>query len=236
MRQAEGAGRSPETGKRSGAKNPKPVKSAQVKNRPEKPKDEKRQREETTEELEAKFAEIINSVDAGARKPAKRGGTRRAEVRTVAFLEPDEAPAVKNRTKAAGATKKSAQGEKPVKRTKARKPNEKITPAAIFRKMLNFGKIYQIENEQDFQEAARIYAEEAGLIDQMRDRLAEDGLTVLKTYKTGDVEVAHPLLSELPRHVESANKCLSTIGSMISERGARVEKAKRDLDKFRMNA
>ena len=236
MRKAEGSGRSPETGKRSGAKNPKPVKSAQVKNRPEQPEAEKRQREETTEELEAKFAEIINSVDAGARKPAKRGGTRRVEARTVAFLEPDEAPAVKNRTKAAGATKKSAQGEKPVKRTKARKPNEKITPAAIFRKMLNFGKIYQIENEQDFQEAARIYAEEAGLIDQMRDRLAEDGLTVLKTYKTGDVEVAHPLLSELPRHVESANKCLSTIGSMISERGARVEKAKRDLDKFRMNA
>ena len=187
MRKAEGAGRSPETGARSGKKNPKPVKSAQQ------------------------------------------------EARTVAFLEPDEAPAVKNRTKAAGATKKSAQGEKPVKRTKARKPNEKITPAAIFRKMLNFGKIYQIENEQDFQEAARIYAEEAGLIDQMRDRLAEDGLTVLKTYKTGDVEVAHPLLSELPRHVESANKCLATIGSMISERGAKKERAARDLDKFRLH-
>ena len=135
------------------------------------------------------------------------------------------------RTNGAGATKKSNQ-----KRVKARKPNEKITPASIFRKMIAFGKIYQIDMEQDFQEAARIYAEEAGLIDQMRDRLAEDGLTVLKTYKTGDVEVAHPLLSELPRHVESANKCLSTIGSMISERGARVEKAKRDLDKFRMNA
>ena len=242
MRKAEGAGRSPETGTRSGTKRPKPVKSAQAKGRPELIRAEadaevqaEAQREETTEELEAKFAEIINSVDAGARKPAKRGGTRRAEARTVAFLEPEEAPAVKNRTKAAGATKKSVQGEKPAKRTKARKPNEKITPAAIFRKMLNFGKIYQIENEQDFQEAARIYAEEAGLIDQMRDRLAEDGLTVLKTYKTGDVEVAHPLLSELPRHVESANKCLSTIGSMISERGAKKERAKRDLDAFRLH-
>ncbi len=225
MRQAEASGRSPETGARSGAKNQKPVKSAQA----------EAQRELTTEELEEKFAEIINSVDAGTRKPAKKGTGRRAEARTVAFLEPDEAPAVKNRTKAAGATKKGAQGEKPVKRTKARKPNEKITPAAIFRKMLAFGKIYQIDGEQDFQEAARIYAEEAGLIDQMRDRLAEDGLTVLKTYKTGDVEVAHPLLSELPRHVESANKCLSTIGTMISERGARVEKAKRDLDAFRLH-
>ena len=58
---------------------------------------------------------------------------------------------------------------------------------------------------------------------------------VEKTYKTGSVEVAHPLLSELPRHVESANKCLATIGNMIGERGARVEKAARDLDAFRLH-
>ena len=203
MNQAEVAGRSPETGKRSRTKKPAAADPAA--------------------EQEAKFAEILDTVDAGAKKPAK--GAK--QERIVAFL--DETP--KKKTNGAGVTKKSTP-----KRVKARKPNERLTPASIYKKMLAFGKIYQIESEQDFQEAARIYAEEAGLIDQMRDRLAEDGLTVLKTYKTGDVEVAHPLLSELPRHVESANKCLSTIGSMISERGARVEKAKRDLDKFRMNA
>ena len=122
------------------------------------------------------------------------------------------------------------------KRAKAKKPNEKITPASIFKKMLAFGKEYQIENEQDFLEAARIYSEEAALIDQMRDRLDEDGLTVMKTYKTGDVEVAHPLLSELPRHVESANKCLMTISSMIEDRGAKKQKPTRELDKFRLHA
>ena len=202
MKQAEAAGRSAETGTRSGTKRPKPAKSAQE------------------------------------------------EARTVAFLAPEEAPAVKTTKDAGASTKKSAgrsgktvaEATTPKKtakakagRAKARKPNEKLTPASIYKKMITFGKIYQIENEQDFQEAARIYAEEAGLIDQMRDRLAEDGLTVLKTYKTGDVEVAHPLLSELPRHVESANKCLSTIGSMISERGAKKERAKRDLDAFRLH-
>lgn len=146
----------------------------------------------------------------------------------VAEMLPEEARV--SRKNDAGGKKKSTQ-----KRVKARKPNEKITPASIFKKMIAFGKVYQIDGEQDFQEAARIYAEEAGLIDQMRDRLAEDGLTVMKTYKTGDVEVAHPLLSELPRHVESANKCLSTIGSMISDRGAKKEKAARDLDAFRLH-
>ena len=135
-------------------------------------------------------------------------------------------------------TKKSGGGSKKKKptRAKARSGSEKLTPAALYRKMIAFGKIYQVEKEQDFIEAARIYAEEAGLIDQMRDKIAEDGLTVEKTYKTGSVEVAHPLLSELPRHVESSNKCLATIGNMIGERGARVEKAARDLDAFRLHA
>ena len=148
-----------------------------------------------------------------AKKPAE--GTRKAEAGT-------RKPVAKK--------KKAAKG-----RSKAKKPNEKITPAALYRKMLAFGKIYQVDKEQDFLEAARIYSEEAGLIDQMRDRIDEDGLTVEKTYKTGSVEVAHPLLSELPRHVESANRCLATIGTMIGERGARVEKAARDLDAFRLH-
>ena len=202
LKQAEVAGRSPETGERSGTKRPKPAKSAQ------------------------------------------------AEARTVAFLEPEEAPAVTTTKDAGVSTKKSAgrsgktaaEATTPKKtakakagRAKARKPNEKLTPASIYKKMITFGKIYQIENEQDFQEAARIYAEEAGLIDQMRDQIAEEGLTVIKSYKTGDVPVAHPLLSELPRHVESANKCLSTIGAMITDRGAKKERAARDLDKFRLH-
>lgn len=142
------------------------------------------------------------------------------------------------KTKRTGSgNKKPAAKKKPASknRSKAKKPNEKITPAALYRKMLAFGKIYQVDKEQDFLEAARIYSEEAGLIDQMRDRIDEDGLTVEKTYKTGSVEVAHPLLSELPRHVESANRCLATIGTMIGERGARVEKAARDLDAFRLH-
>ena len=135
--------------------------------------------------------------------------------------------------KSRGGSKKGT-GKKTV-RSKARSGSEKLTPAALYRRMIAFGKIYQVEKEQDFIEAARIYAEEAGLIDQMRDKIAEDGLTVEKTYKTGSVEVAHPLLSELPRHVESANKCLATIGNMIGERGARIEKAARDLDAFRLH-
>ena len=165
-------------------------------------------------------------------------GMKEAHDRTVMEIV-DKVPEirVKSPKKSGGGSKKSGgtNGKKAKGRAKARNGSEKLTPAALYRKMITFGKIYQVEKEQDFIEAARIYAEEAGLIDQMRDKIAEDGLTVEKTYKTGSVEVAHPLLSELPRHVESANKCLATIGNMISERGARIEKAARDLDASRLH-
>lgn len=187
-------------------------------------------------------------------KKAETNGRRKKSAgdlpaRMVAFADSAEDLPVELGDLDAGAKKKSAgrsgkteaEATTPKKiakaktgRAKAKKPNEKITPASIFKKMIAFGRIYQIEGEQDFQEAARIYSEEAGLIDQMRDQIAEEGLTVIKSYKTGDVPVAHPLLSELPRHVESANKCLSTIGSMITDRGAKKERAARDLDAFRL--
>ena len=159
---------------------------------------------------------------------------KEADVKTAVEIV-DKMPEItgKPAKKSRGGSKKGT-GKK-TGRSKARSGSEKLTPAALYRKMIAFGKSYQVEKEQDFIEAARIYAEEAGLIDQMRDKIAEDGLTVEKTYKTGSVEVAHPLLSELPRHVESANKCLATIGNMIGERGARVEKAARDLDAFRLH-
>ena len=161
---------------------------------------------------------------------------KEADVKTVVEVAdqlPEEARQIRKKAakKSAGTGAKKAKG-----RAKARSGSEKLTPAALYRKMIAFGKIYQVEKEQDFIEAARIYAEEAGLIDQMRDRIAEDGLTVEKTYKTGSVDVAHPLLSELPRHVESANKCLMTISSMIEDRGAKKQKPTRELDQFRLHA
>ena len=185
--------------------------------------------------------EIVENVPEIPARSARKsgGGSKKSVARTV--LVEDEWPETAGKNakgvKGGGGTKKRAgeSAKKPKGRAKARSGNEKLTPAALYRKMIAFGKIYQVDHEQDFIEAARIYAEEAGLIDQMRDTIAEDGLTVWKTYKTGEVEVAHPLLSELPRHVESANKCLATIGNMIGERGARVEKAARDLDAFRLH-
>lgn len=171
------------------------------------------------------------TIDAGGKKKSAAARAKAGKVTDGARGK--TGGGAKSGTKAGKGTKSGTAAN--AKRAKAKKPNEKLTPASIYRKLIAFGKIYQVEGEQDFQEAARLYAEEAALIDQMRDRLDTDGLTVLKTYKTGDCEVAHPLLSELPRHVESANRCLLAIGDMIEKRGAKREGVKRDLDAFRLH-
>lgn len=191
-------------------------------------------------EVQPKTEEISVNPEKWVTDPAEaqavvRKITGKKPARIVAFEEETDRAEIMGDLDAGAKKKSAAKTGKKTGRAKAKKPNEKITPASILRKMLAFGKAYQIESEQDFIEAARIYAEEAGLIDQMRDQIAEEGLTVIKSYKTGDVPVAHPLLSELPRHVESANKCLSTIGSMITDRGAKKERAARDLDAFRLH-
>lgn len=190
------------------------------------------------------FAEITERLPEKAARSGKKTGGGTKKTLKITRTEPD--PCVHtamitdeldawHEPKQVKAKKSAGTAKKAKGRAKARSGSEKLTPAALFRKLIAFGKIYQVEKEQDYLEAARIYAEEAALIDQMRDRIAEDGLTVEKTYKTGSVEVAHPLLSELPRHVESANRCLATIGSMIEERGAKKERAARDLDQFRLH-
>ncbi len=119
-------------------------------------------------------------------------------------------------------------------RTRKRTP-KRPTPDQLMKTMIKFGENYRIDGEQDFLEAARIYSEEAGLIQQMRDILADEGLTVTRTMKGGgECPAVHPLLAELPRHIESANKCLATIGDMILKRGTKTEHAPRELDAFRL--
>lgn len=194
----------------------------------------KKQRKPAKQERVVAFLDEKPTNGAGVREKSAAEDAAGAEVTKSPRKNAGSTTGTSRPKKAAG-TGTTHTGSGSTKRAKARKPNEKLTPASIYARMLKFGKIYQIEGEQDFLEAARIFADEAGLIDQMRDQIAEEGLTVMKTYKTGDVPVAHPLLSELPRHVESANKCLATIGNMISERGAKKQKAARDLDAFRLN-
>ena len=89
-----------------------------------------------------------------------------------------------------------------------------------YRKLLAFGKIFEVNNDEDFKAAAMTYAEEAELIAKMRNQLEEDGMTVKKEYVKGRENVCvHPLIQEIPKHVDCANRTLGILGDIIVKRG-----------------
>ena len=134
----------------------------------------------------------------------------------------------------AGCVKKLPKGRK--KTTAPDELDRGTSAETIFCRLIEFGKKFNVDNDNDFREAVRNYAEESVLIIKMRDQVDQDGLTTWKTYKTGDQMVAHPLIQEISRHVDCANRTLSTISDILKNRGAKREETGEDLDAFRMAA
>ena len=113
---------------------------------------------------------------------------------------------------------------------------EKVAKAvSSYRKLLKFGKIFEVDRDEDFKAAAMTYAEEAALIAQMRTQLAEDGMTVSKEYVKGRQNVCvHPLVTEIPKHVDCANRTLGILGDIIVKRGRKKPEEIDGLSEFRL--
>ena len=104
-----------------------------------------------------------------------------------------------------------------------------------YRKLLRFGKIFEVDKDEDFKAAAMTYAEEADLIAKMRTQLAEDGMTVAKEYVKGRQNVCvHPLVTEIPKHVDCANRTLGILGDIIVKRGRKKPEEVDGLSEFRL--
>ena len=104
-----------------------------------------------------------------------------------------------------------------------------------YRKLLKFGKIFEVDKDEDYKAAAMTYAEEAELIARMRTQLDEDGMTVEKEYVKGRQNVCvHPLIQEIPKHIDCANRTLSIMGDIIVKRGKKKPEAEDGLSEFRM--
>lgn len=104
------------------------------------------------------------------------------------------------------------------------------------RKLMELGRKYKVEHEEDFIVAVKTFVEEARLIDRMRKQLDEDGMTVTKEYVKGRENIsAHPLISEIPKHVDCANRLLQSMNAIIESRGQRLEQEKDELDGFRLD-
>ena len=104
-----------------------------------------------------------------------------------------------------------------------------------YRKLLKFGKIFEVDKDEDYKAAAQTYAEEAELIASMRNQLAEDGMTVKKEYVKGRENICvHPLIQEIPKHVDCANRTLGILGDIIVKRGKKKPDEVDGLSEFRL--
>lgn len=106
-----------------------------------------------------------------------------------------------------------------------------------FERLLTFGKAFEVDGDEDFKAAAMTYAEETALIASMRTQLRADGMTVTKEYVKGRENVCvHPLIQEIPKHVDCANRTLSILGDIIKDRGRKQEEAMDGLTEFKLRA
>ena len=112
-----------------------------------------------------------------------------------------------------------------------------VAAVTNIKKLMELGRRYKVAEEEDYIVAVKTFVEEARLIDEMRKQLRADGLTVNKVYVKGRENVtAHPLIAEIPKHVDCANRILQTMNGIIETRGQRMEQEKDELDDFRLNA
>jgi hypothetical protein len=105
-----------------------------------------------------------------------------------------------------------------------------------YRKLIKFGKIFEVDKDEDYKAAAMTYAEEVALIAQMRTQLEEDGMTTTKEYVKGRENLCiHPLVQEIPKHVDCANRTLGILGDIIVKRGKKKPEDEVDsLSEFRL--
>lgn len=93
--------------------------------------------------------------------------------------------------------------------------------AKTYSDLMKLAKSYGVEKNALFIQAAEQYSVQAMVIKQIKAALEEeDDLLTSKEYVKGRENVyTHPLVRELPKHADSANKTLATMLEIITKLG-----------------
>jgi len=92
--------------------------------------------------------------------------------------------------------------------------------AATYDELLKMAKSYGVENNALFLAAAKQYDLQQRVIDLLREGIEEGELTTSKTYIAGQSnDYAAPLVKELPKHSDAANRTAGTILDIIVKLG-----------------
>lgn len=92
--------------------------------------------------------------------------------------------------------------------------------------LLKLAEEYGVQNNALFLAAAEQYDLQMKVIKMLRDSIeSNDSMTCEKVYRGKEKNLyADPLIKELPRHTDSANKTLLTMLDIINKLGKRQEK------------
>ena len=106
-----------------------------------------------------------------------------------------------------------------------RKPSKKTAKVvSTYDELMAMAVEYGVENNAMFISAAKQYAVQMRIIDSIEKILSEDELLVSKEYvKSRENVYSHPLVKELPKHADSANKTLGVMLEIISKLGQKAE-------------
>lgn len=110
--------------------------------------------------------------------------------------------------------------ETEVIRTVAEKKPKKPRGPVTYAGLMKMAEAYQVEKNPLFVSAAKTYVSQMELVTKMQRTIAEDGETCTKEYVKGrENMVAHPLVEQLPKHIDAANRTLNTMLTIITEIG-----------------
>lgn len=91
---------------------------------------------------------------------------------------------------------------------------------ATYSELLEMARNYGVEKNALFLAAARQYDLQQRVIDLLREGIEEGDLTTQKTYIAGQSnDYAAPLVKELPKHSDAANRTAGTILDIIVKLG-----------------
>lgn len=87
--------------------------------------------------------------------------------------------------------------------------------------LIELAEKYGVSNNALFVSAAHQYELQSQILDMIRASLIDGGETIVtKEYVKGRENVcAHPLIQQLPKHIDSANKTLATMLDIVQKLG-----------------
>ena len=93
--------------------------------------------------------------------------------------------------------------------------------STTYLKLLKMAKDYGVDKNAMFVQAAEQYDVQMRVIQSIKEELdSEENLTTSKEYVKGRENIyANPLVKELPKHADSANRTLQTMLSIIEKLG-----------------